>query len=135
MSKRREKRDYSLSDDSEEGTRQHRNRKRDRKDNRQNSRRDVQPVEEQPTLAPIKERIVETSKSIEEKKPRHPTRDMDDYDLLTSMGVKGFGSSKGLKVSDNIEGFSKIKATSKIFNLLIQKRGTYQNPIDIKLKK
>ncbi|EDR23075.1 U4/U6.U5 tri-snRNP-associated protein, putative [Entamoeba dispar SAW760] len=60
----------------------------------------------------------------------------DEDEILKKMGLaNGFCSTKGKHVKGNIEGYSKIKATSKIFNLLINKRGVHQKPVDVKLKK
>ena len=59
-----------------------------------------------------------------------------EEELRALLGVgAGFRSTKGRPVPGNIDGYAKIKTTSKIFNLLIKKRGTYQQPITVKLSK
>ncbi|KAL7722571.1 hypothetical protein QTN25_000190 [Entamoeba marina] len=64
------------------------------------------------------------------------TDNMSDEDFLKVIGLdKGFKSTKGKKVVGNIDGYSKVKTTGKIFNLLIKKRGTFQQPIVVNLKK
>ena len=59
-----------------------------------------------------------------------------DDDILKQLGLTdGFHSTKGKKVDGNVDVYSKIKTTTSIFNQMIHKRGSRQEPITVKLFK
>ena len=81
----------------------------------------------------MKEINQEIIKEIKEK-PLIIYLDEDEDEILKKMGLEnGFVSTKGKHVKGNINSYCKIRQTSKIFNLLIKKRGTEKKPTDVHL--
>ena len=83
----------------------------------------------------MKEINQEIIKEIKEK-PLIIYLDEDEDEILKKMGLEnGFVSTKGKHVKGNIDSYCKIRQTSKIFNLLISKRGKGKKITDVNLEK
>ena len=91
---------------------------------------------------PQKELSYQQEKTKEKKEENQEKKELciflneDEDEILRKMGLQhGFCSTKGKHVKGNITSYCKIKQTSKIFNILIKKRGTQKQPLLINLQK
>lgn len=55
--------------------------------------------------------------------------DEDDADIMASMGMSGFGSTKGKQVEGNQEGAVKIKKI-RTWRQYMNRRGGFNRPLD-----